>query len=121
MDKLTVSGLGSGKVDGKVSALSLMANAFYDFIPQSTVCPFIGAGIGYASVKADIDDFGDDSANTFAYQAAAGVTFALNKRVNVDLQYRYFATTDPKFESAFGDIESEYSTHNAMLGLRYTF
>lgn len=124
--------------DGYFSALSLMANAFYTILPRHPVSPFIGAGVGLANITADFDydddddededyydndadddDEDDDSESdtVMAFQVAAGVTYAVNEHLNIDVQYRYFATEDPDFD----DVEMEYASHNGMLGLRYTF
>lgn len=116
-DEVEVDGLGSGSVDGDMTALSGMLNVYYDFLPKSIFTPFIGGGVGVANVEADADDIGSEDDNVFAYQAAAGGTFAASEKLNIDLQYRYFATDDPEFDGE----ELEYTTHNIMLGLRYSF
>lgn len=117
IDEVKVEGVKLNDVDGSASALSFMVNAFYDFMPTYVVSPFVGAGAGYASIKGDLDYLESGSASVFAYQAAAGISINVHKNASIDVQYRYFATTDPEFD----DIEAEYSTHNALLGLRYTF
>ena len=111
------SDFGSRSINGDVSTISLMINGYYDFMPKETICPFIGAGIGYANVEGDIDELGSEDDNVFAYQVAAGVAFAINPQTKIDVQYRYFDTDD----SGFDDLEAEYGTHNAMLGVRYSF
>lgn len=118
--------------DGYISAFSVMANAFYNFMPDSAVSPFIGAGVGLVGIEVDFDyddddyyyhdghyHYYDDSDydTVLAYQLAAGVTFALSEHMKVDVQYRYFAADDPEFD----EIEMEYTTQNAMVGLRYEF
>ena len=112
------SDLGSGSIDdGDISTISLMLNGYYDFRPKETICPFIGAGIGYANVEGDIDELGSEDDNVFAYQVAVGVAFAINPQTKIDVQYRYFDTDDGDFDN----LEVEYGTHNAMLGVRYSF
>jgi opacity protein-like surface antigen len=111
------SDFGSRSINGDVSTISLMVNGYYDFMPKETICPFIGAGIGYANVEGDIDELGSEDDNVFAYQVAVGVAFAINPQTKIDVQYRYFDTDD----SGFDDLEAEYGTHNAMLGVRYSF
>jgi len=109
---------GSGSIDdGDISTISLMLNGYYDFRPKETICPFIGAGIGYANVEGDIDELGSEDDNVFAYQVAVGVAFAINPQTKIDVQYRYFDTDDGDFDN----LEVEYGTHNAMLGVRYSF
>ena len=94
-----------------------MGNAYYDFSTEGSFSPYIGAGLGYANVEADLDDFGDEDDNVFAYQFILGGSFASSETLSVDLQYRYFATDDPEFDG----LEAEYSTHNLMIGLRQSF
>jgi len=108
----------SESLSGDVITNSFMVNGFYDFAPRSPVSPFVGAGIGFANIEGDIDFQPDtDDDNVFAYQFAAGVAFALNPKMKVDLQYRFFGTEDPDF---YG-LEAEYLTHNLMIGLRTSF
>lgn len=107
---------GSGSIGGNYTTVSLMANIFYDFMPKSTFSPFIGAGIGYANVNVDIESDTEDD-NVFAYQAAAGVAFTLSQQTKLDVQYRYFATSDLDL----GGVDFEYASHNAMLGLRFSY
>ena len=111
------SDFGSRSINGDISTISLMVNGYYDFMPKETICPFIGAGIGYANVEGDIDELGSEDDNVLAYQVAAGVAFAINPQTKIDVQYRYFDTDDGDFDN----LEVEYGTHNAMLGVRYSF
>lgn len=117
LDELTIDGLGSGSVDGDVTTLALMGNAYYHFIPGGTFSPFIGVGIGAANIEADINDFGSEDDTVFAYQLALGGAFAASEKLSFDLQYRFFGTSDPDFNGT----EAEYTTHNLMAGLRYNF
>ena len=117
LDKLTVDGLGTAKIDGDITALSLMGNMFVDFMPNEFFSPFVGFGLGFANVEGDIDGFGSEDDDVFAYQVAVGGTYAANKQVSLDVQYRYFATEDPDFEG----LESEYQSHNVLVGLRFNF
>jgi opacity protein-like surface antigen len=107
------AGFGSAPLNGDISSLSLMVNGYYDIDLGASVTPFIGGGLGFARVALDSSDFGiDDNDTVFAYQFAAGVSFALNPKLNLDLQYRLFGTSDPDFTDDFGDrIETEYTTH----------
>lgn len=117
MDEVSVSGYGTGEIEGDVTTTSMMANVFYDFMPAEKVSPFVGAGLGFANIEADIDHYGDDDDTVLAYQLAAGVSFSVTQRLKIDVQYRYFATEDPDFNG----IDAEYATHNAMGGVRFSF
>ena len=121
-DKYKYSGR-SWKLDGDVTTVSYMANAYYDFKNESRYTPFVGGGLGLANVEYDLDKIdGDkinekDDDNVMAYQIILGGSFAATERLDIDLQYRYFATKDPDLF----DADLEYQTHNVMLGLRYNF
>ena len=107
----------SDSLGGDFVSSSLMFNGFVDLIPNGQICPFVGAGIGFANVEGDIDYYGSEDDNVFAYQFAAGMAFAVTQNIKFDLQYRYFATEDPEFYS----LEAEYDTHNIMVGMRTSF
>ena len=117
IDKITIDGIGTAEIDGDITTLSLMGNAYYDFAADSDFSPFIGGGVGFANIEADIDDFGSEDDTVFAYQLCLGMSFAVNEKSNIDLQYRFFGTSDPDFDGT----DAEYTTHNVMIGLRHTF
>ena len=79
-DALAV-GFGSGPVEGDVSVLSFMVNGYYDIhTPNFSLVPYLGVGIGGASIDAIIiaplltpSQVVDDSATVFAYQFMAGL------------------------------------------------
>lgn len=96
-----------------LTAYSLMGNFYLDFVNPSPVTPFLTAGIGMATV--DLFDYYDDT--VFAYQVGAGLAFAINPRMSVDLKYRYFATEDLDLDG----IEAEFASHNLYCGFRFTF
>ena len=86
--------------------------------------PFIGGGFGFANVEYDIDsvagidvDSSKEDDNVMAYQIMLGGSFAATEQLSIDLQYRFFGTENPEIDGT--DIE--YQSHNAMLGLRYSF
>lgn len=103
-------------IEGDVSSVSFMGNAYYDFATSSSFSPFIGGGIGFANVEVN-DTATTEDDTVFAYQLAAGVGFAINEKLTLDLQYRYFATSDLELTG----VTFEYATQNLMAGLRYSF
>lgn len=125
------------RADGDFSATSLMLNGYWDLETGSPIVPYFGGGIGFANVSANnvkvFDDLGmvsfvDDDDNVFAYQLAAGIAFALNPVMTLDLGYRYFGTSDPEldanpllFDPPFDGFETEFESHNVNLGLRLNF
>ncbi len=120
----SLNGLGA-TADGDVQTISIMANGFYDFDFDSKFKPFVGAGLGAAFIGADVSVGGvnivDDNDEVFAYQGMLGISYAFSGEVTASLLYSYFATTDPEFtDAAGGSFDSEYSSHNVMVGLRFT-
>jgi opacity protein-like surface antigen len=109
-------------VDGEeevedVSILSFMANGYVDFESQgSALTPYVMAGLGVANVDFDsIEGDGQDD-TVFAYQLGAGIAYQATPNVQLDLGYRYFATSDVEVED--GEIELDIDTHNIMAGVR---
>ncbi|CAO3419617.1 OmpA family protein [Azospirillum argentinense] len=116
-----VNGLG-----GKASSLAFMGNVLYDIKTGTAFTPYIGVGAGIAQVRLDLGGF-DDRDWVFAYQGIAGVSYALTQNLALTLDYRYFATLDPKFDLggpaglATSTVKGEYQNHTILAGLRYTF
>lgn len=105
-------------LNGDLFAMSLMANAYYDLHFDSKFSPFIGAGAGVAYVDLDLDNTGSADDTVFAYQFMGGISYAINRRWNIDVQYRYFATSDPDLD---GQIELEYASYEVLAGFRFSF
>ena len=116
-DELKIDGFGKGDIDGDISSLSLMGNAYYDISTEGSFSPYIGAGLGFANIEADIDDAGSEDDTVFAYQFILGGSYTSSVGLSIDLQYRYFATDDPEFDG----VDAEYRTHNVMIGFRQSF
>jgi opacity protein-like surface antigen len=92
------------------------------------VTPFIGGGAGGSATvlsfdrHVDINDNrlrGSDADVVFAYQAFAGLRYAINERMGVGLEYHYFATTGGSWsvdgagspnKIAFGGVQSHAIT-----------
>lgn len=125
----TVPG-GSVDLDGDASVLSLMANGFYDIELSGGVEFYAMAGVGVAQVDMEINDVAGVKAylpaayepvaikvteTTLAYQVGAGLAIPVSDGVMIDARYRYFATTD---FNVVGVIDTNVSSHSALLGLR---
>src|SRR5579872_2065989 len=117
---------------GDVSSLAFMANGYYDFLNSSAFTPYIGGGVGVAQVSGNsvgitspVHFTFSKSDWEFAYQGIAGVRYSFNPNWSVSVDYRYFATLDPKFTLSFGGTNhsqsTQYHTNNIMVGLAYHF
>ena len=117
---------GSGGGSGRVRVWSLMVNGAYDIDTATPFTPYLGGGIGVASVEVDalMPIAGSkvaDSATVFAYQAIAGLGYRLADRLHLFGDYRYFATSEAGLRTDGGTaIDAEYASHVVMIGLRWS-
>jgi len=121
-------------VDGRVGVYSAMFNVFFDLHNPSIVTPYLGGGIGLATLYLD-DTYGtatntgyrerlyrSDEDTVFAYQAGAGLDIALTRMLSLDIGYRYFGTAKGKFnKSSYMTTELEFKGHSASVGIRVKF
>lgn len=115
---------------GEASALAFMANVYHDFLPGSDFRPYVGGGIGLASIEfsdygiAAVPDVLDDDDTAFAYQLIAGASYSFTPQLAATIDYRFFAA-DPELETsaATGSVSNDvdYQSQTIMVGLRYTF
>jgi len=116
-------------VSGSRNSHAIMANALYDFDLGWPVTPHLGAGIGAANIQESIRAPGigrvvDDDDWQFAYQAIAGARYNLTPNLALDLDYRYFATTEPSFRlAALPGVRyrTGYDTHNIIASVTWKF
>lgn len=132
-----------------MSAWSFMANGYVDLGTVSGFTPYIGAGAGYSLVSwstlnnklycvgatcgtsfVSETDHGGQKDWRFTWQAMAGVAYAINKNLKVDLGYRYRqiskgdmfnwdAATAAAGATGIQGRDSDLSQHEVRVGLRY--
>jgi opacity protein-like surface antigen len=114
-----LSGGSTGPLDGEIAARSAMLNGYLDVLPDAPVHPYIGVGLGASRVTVDSASLSVDrqSDTVLAYQGMVGLSGRLGASLTLFGGYRYFATTDPRFDRT----ETEYRTHNAEIGIRVVF
>lgn len=137
ISSVTESTLGTRYVnaDGQVGALAMLVNGFYDLHNETPVTPYVGAGMGFASLSLSdtrgVDAnagainnhiFREDSDNVLAFQAGAGVAVNLNRLLSVDVGYRYFATATASLRKDWpNSTDLKIASHNATVGVRVKF
>src|SRR5687768_11754224 len=88
---------------GNVSTLSVMLNGLLDFGNDDGLSGYIGGGLGWASVdiRAATDTLDvleiDDSDSHFAFQAIAGVRFAVSPNLDLGVKYRHMVVPNLTF------------------------
>jgi opacity protein-like surface antigen len=115
--------------NGRQTATYVLGNVWYDFVSFSAIRPYAGGGVGVAFVNQHIDQpdntLGPSGNDTvFAFQAGAGVNFALAEWVSLDIGYRFrgIMQADIKGQLA-GDVHSgqDIYSHNIIAGLTLNF
>jgi opacity protein-like surface antigen len=103
----------------KISMTTFMGNAAVDLeLPLAPVKPFLTAGVGLAEVDEENGISGNVGDTVFAWQIGVGAGFPVAPLVTFNVQYRYFATSDPEL----ADLKTyTVDAHNLMLGLRVGF
>lgn len=117
---------------GDVSALSGMANVYFDpAFRVGPLQPYIGGGVGISRFKAEeveavgIPGFEPVSASEtgLAYQFMAGAGWQISEQAALTAGYRYFAT--PEIETTvdpFGPVEIDgLGLHAVEMGIRLRF
>jgi OOP family OmpA-OmpF porin len=123
------AGVAIAGASGHLSIGTMMVDVAYDLPLNSGFGLTLGGGLGLGSVLANYDDptqtiRKNDTA--FAYQAMAGVTYAVSPQLDLELAYRYIAVdqTTHNYASIFGipsgKIQlAEADSHNLVLSLRW--
>ena len=95
---------------------------YYELPISRRVIPFLNGGIGHYSGKIKADPGISSSVSGMAWNAGAGLTFVLNRRVSMDLGYRYIDLGDKSFkDSEDKDVSFDGTQHMIYLGWRYVF
>ena len=96
--------------------IGILANILYDFNAGGTIVPYIGAGAGIAFVRTSALNVATDTTQ-FAYQAIVGVGYNVDSMFRVNLDARYYGTTNPYLAG------TGYTNNNlsAMLSLQVKF
>lgn len=119
-------------IKGDFSMLAFMANVDYDFDTGSRWVPYVGGGLGVATISVDTETgtgtpTADSSDIVFAYQVGAGLGYEFpleaGRSITVSLDWRYFATQDPTFTGQVtgGQFDVGISGHDIGIGVIYGF
>jgi opacity protein-like surface antigen len=130
------SATGATETDASLANMPLLVNARFHCPALHRVSPYFGGGFGLSSTILSADDLtiggtaldGSTAGITFAYQAFAGIRFAINERMGLSLEYHYFATTDTEMDAdvTVGVPSDEIkiggtATHTATIAFDYRF
>lgn len=121
-----------------VEQIPMLANVRLQ-LPSNGRCrltPYVGGGLGGSVSIVDFHDInlngveGSDSAAdlVFAYQAFAGLKYAITDNIDIGIEYHYFVTTgsDWRFNNTFGTTTDHVQfggtqTHSASVAVNFRF
>jgi opacity protein-like surface antigen len=127
---------GPSSVDASLATVPFLLNARFQIPQRMLVTPFFGGGLGFADMVLNADHMtfgttrlhGTASDAVFAYQAFAGLRFALNDRMGVSVEYHYVGTTAPEWRADFisgGGLDrmkfGGIQTHAFSIAFEYRF
>ena len=118
VDKLTLNGVDLNSAGYSQSALTYLANGYYDINIKGAFTPYLTAGLGGSSISQKSPGYATESRSVFTYQLGAGVGFTASDNIVVDLGYRYLKPSN--FTDNDGGSHTSLS-NNFLLGVRYTF
>jgi len=116
--------------------LPLLFNAKLQYQNRSSLTPYAGAGVGFSEAFFDADRVmignislsGHDIDTVFAYQAFAGLRYALNDRMGLSVEYRYFVADGASWRADFSSGTSSDTlrfgrsqTHAFSLAFEFRF
>ncbi|HEY6814733.1 MAG TPA: outer membrane beta-barrel protein, partial [Croceibacterium sp.] len=115
-------------VDGNLGIMSAMVNGLVDLGPDDGAQFYAGGGLGWAWVDLEGDAVGgpapfvDDSDNSWAWQAIAGMRFPVSDNVDLGLKYRFFNIENLNMVSPGDDrFETDFSSHSVLASLVFNF
>jgi opacity protein-like surface antigen len=97
-------------IDADLSALTFMANGYYDF-EMDSITPYIGVGVGVVDSEIDAGGFGSASETDLAYQFMLGLGFDVGSTTVLTGEYRFFGIAD----------SNAPNTHAFVFGARFMF
>ncbi|KUJ83866.1 hypothetical protein AVO43_08575 [Microbulbifer sp. ZGT114] len=113
--------------EGEFDSSYLFANVYYDFDLGTALTPYIGAGIGNASIDVDYSPSGvtiiNDDDSVFAYQLMGGATYEMSEQLSLFGGLRWRQTDDIQVNADLFDAEFEVQMDSlvAEIGTRWQF
>lgn len=114
-------------IGGHVSSMAYMTNLLYDFSLSGPMRPFLGFGLGLATITVDTSDpfltvTVSDSDTVLATQLIIGNSFRLSPKGLLGLKYQFFFTENPEIQASDGtEVEGEYYSHGILSYFTYEF
>jgi OOP family OmpA-OmpF porin len=133
VDGLAVPGTVAVAGDGNTGVTSVMGNLLLDFGDNDGLSVYAGGGAGWARVKHNsiarqsLPAFLDGKDSGLAYQAIAGIRYAITPQLDIGLKGRYFRTSNLRLGNALGataayrDFRSKFRSTSLLASIIYNF
>lgn len=131
-------------LDGKIESTTLTVEGFYDFPTNSTIKPYVKAGLGVArnsysarlggsgvagfdafdgTVDGYYDAYDDQTSTEFSWNVGVGASVLLNDKVTLFAEYQYVSFGDASTgQDAFTDgFRADAAAHEILIGVRARF
>lgn len=109
----------SGRNGGNLNALAWMLNAWIQPRNDAPVTPYFGGGFGLGRGHVSTIGPSDGVITGIAYQVGGGLDIRLDRRLSLDIGYRYFGISDASNNNAAAN--NELAGSSVMGGLRVRF
>jgi opacity protein-like surface antigen len=109
----------SGRNNGNIDAFAWMVNAWIEPRNYGTITPYFGGGVGLGRGNISNAGLSDGNITGVAYQVGGGLDIRLDRRLSLDIGYRYFGISDSSNSTAANTNDLAGST--IMGGLRVRF
>lgn len=111
---------------GSAESWVLTVNALYDFMRESRFNPYVGIGIGGASVDYSVQTIGganlSDDDLSLAIKGIAGASYKLTDALSLFANYEYTNIASLNYTNAVGtDVEVDNQNHTVLAGVRFSF
>ncbi len=111
------------------TTISLMTNGYYDIDLGIPLKPYLGMGIGFASIEREVSlaaGVDSDRDVVLAYQLMAGLGYKISPKFTITAGYRYFVTSKSQFflNTPPGTptvADDEFQSHEFIGGIRFSF
>ena len=101
---------------GDIRMTTYMVNGYWDIPLNNGFGIYLTAGLGYGTADLSVYNIdGDDSG--FAWKGGAGVFYAIDSNMAVDLGWEYVSMEDADLDVTVSDLY----TNNIVAAFRYTF
>lgn len=108
-----------------VAATTALASAYWDIATWNGLTPYVGGGLGFGIVSLERDPFlavgGIHKQDwRFAWELAAGVSWAITPGLSLDFGYRYLAIDMPGVSGPVTTpVVQDIDAHQFRIGVRY--